>query len=266
MHLGEDSAYYLKTGFRVVGFEASPELADACRRRFAAEIARGRLTIVAGAITDTDAPTTTFYEHTVSSTWGTIEAAWAERNAPYGEIRAREVPTVRFADHLRETGIPYYMKVDIEGADRHCFEALSAFSNRPTYVSLESEKTDFNALLDELELLESLGYDRFAAVQQQYVERRPITTRDLAGRPITHTFEPDASGPFGRDVKAPWEDRAAIVARYRRVFRYYRLIGDSSLVCRMRITRRLLREISSRTGTPLPGWYDTHARHSAVSA
>jgi FkbM family methyltransferase len=260
MHLGEDSAYYLKKGFRVVGFEGNPNLVAACRSRFAREIVEGRLKIVAGAISkDTDTETTTFYVHSVT-TWGTTEADWVERNLPHGESRAIVVPTVKFEDELRASGIPYYMKVDIEGADRLCFEALAQFVNRPTYVSLESEKNDFGALLAELDLLERLGYDRFAAVQQEYIERRPITTRDLAGRPFAHTFEAAASGPFGEDLEAPWEDREGIVAQYRRIFRRYRFLGDAWLR-RTRVTRKLTQEISRLTGRPMPGWYDTHAKH-----
>ncbi len=41
MHRGEDTAFYLAKGYRVVGFEANPELVEACQRRFAAEIGGG---------------------------------------------------------------------------------------------------------------------------------------------------------------------------------------------------------------------------------
>ena len=38
MHKGEDSDFYLKKGFRVVGFEADPDLAELCRQRFSKQI------------------------------------------------------------------------------------------------------------------------------------------------------------------------------------------------------------------------------------
>jgi hypothetical protein len=85
MHLGEDSAYYLAKGYRVVAVEANPELADAGRRRFDREISAGRLTIVEGAIADTDRPTITFYRHPTESVWGTADPDWAGRNAHMGE-------------------------------------------------------------------------------------------------------------------------------------------------------------------------------------
>jgi hypothetical protein len=50
MSRGEDTEFYLKKGYRVVGFEADPLLLDRCRRRFATALAGGQLNIVAGVI------------------------------------------------------------------------------------------------------------------------------------------------------------------------------------------------------------------------
>ena len=52
MHKGEDTDYYIKKGFRVIGFEADPDLAEHCRNRFSNEIENGKLVIVEGAITE----------------------------------------------------------------------------------------------------------------------------------------------------------------------------------------------------------------------
>src|ERR1017187_5025663 len=45
MHNGDDTAYYLASGYDVVAVEANPEFCAAARERSAAEIAAGRLTI-----------------------------------------------------------------------------------------------------------------------------------------------------------------------------------------------------------------------------
>src|SRR5271156_3521479 len=67
MHQGEDTDYYLKKGFRVVGFEANPKLVAKSRSRFADAIREQRLIIVEGAITDkpagTNESTVSFYEN-----------------------------------------------------------------------------------------------------------------------------------------------------------------------------------------------------------
>ena len=55
MHKGEDTEFYLRKGFRVIAFEANPELVDLCRVRLKRFIEQGQLKIVEGAIVDTDA-------------------------------------------------------------------------------------------------------------------------------------------------------------------------------------------------------------------
>ena len=40
MHKGEDTDFYLKKGFNVIGFEADPELIALCQNRFKNEIAK----------------------------------------------------------------------------------------------------------------------------------------------------------------------------------------------------------------------------------
>lgn len=38
-------------------------------------------------------------------------------------------------------GVPYYLKIDIEGADLICLDSLRSTGARPSYVSIESNKT-----------------------------------------------------------------------------------------------------------------------------
>ena len=263
MHRGEDTDYYLKKGYRVAGFEANPELVDGCRDRFAEALGEGRLTIVEGAIIEGDQPSVTFYRHPVLSVWGSVDEEWAARNAHLGEAEAVDVPTVDLGASLRELGVPHYMKIDIEGADRLCLEALRASRDRPAFLSIESDKTDYRALEAEVDLLEELGYDRFAAVEQSSVPGSEIVTEDLHGAPVRHRFHPDSSGPFGDDLAAPWVDRRTLLEQYRHIFRLYRLFGDHSLFERFGPAFWLRGQLSRIIRRPLPGWYDTHAARSA---
>ncbi|HTZ88254.1 MAG TPA: FkbM family methyltransferase [Solirubrobacteraceae bacterium] len=256
-HKGEDSAYYLAKGYRVVAFEANAELVRSCAKRFASEIADGRLTLVEGAITDGDAPTVRFYRHPLS-TWGTTSDEMVERNLMVAASEAVDVPAVRFAEKLRETGMPSFMKIDIEGSDMLCLQALLEFERRPRSVSVESHKTDWSHIEAEFAMLRRLGYDRFAVVQQGDIAGSTLHTQKLDGRELRFSFEEDSSGPFGSDV-GPWLDSAAAIKRYKRVFLAYRLIGAKSLLRRTRIGRRLHGIALRRLKRPLPGWYDTHA-------
>ena len=262
MHRGEDTAYYLAKGFSVVAFEANPDLVSAGRKRFSNEIADGRMELIEGAIADTNARSVTFHRHPRETVWGTIDPAWASRNDAMGESVPIEVPVVQFAEVLRTKGVPWYLKVDIEGVDRHCLDALRSTAERPAFVSLESEKSDWEALVGEFDLLESLGYDRFAVRQQKHLRRQisTITTRD--GRREPFEFASGSSGPFGDDVVG-WMTRDQALEAYRRIFRWYRLIGDGTLVGRGS-GWKLLKALEGAIRQPLPGWYDTHASTRAV--
>ena len=259
-HKGEDTAFYLAKGYRVVALEANGELIGVCRRRFATEIGEGRLTLIEGAVTDSDEPTVRFYRHPLS-TWGTTSEEMVTRNSIVAASEAVDVPAVRFAELLRETGMPSFMKIDIEGSDMLCLQALLEFEQRPQSVSIESHKTDWLRIEQEFALLARLGYDRFAVVQQGDIPGKELQTRRLDGSPLAFRFEEDSSGPFGSDV-GPWLSRDAAVARYRRVFLAYRLIGAKSRLRQTRVGRKLHGWALRRFKRPLPGWYDTHAARS----
>ncbi|MDP2710951.1 MAG: FkbM family methyltransferase [Solirubrobacteraceae bacterium] len=262
IHKGEDTSYYLAKGYRVVAFEADPALAELCRSRFRAEHASGQFDLIEGAIDDGGSETVRFYRHPTISVFGTTDAEWMRRNSRLGESTAIEVPSIDFAACIRSTGMPHFMKVDIEGADRLCFEALRRFVARPQFVSMESSKVSMADLIEEFELLESLGYDRFAVVQQATLNGRVLETSRLTGDPLRYRLDADSSGPFGEDV-GPWLARPEAIAAYRRVFRRYRVFGDASPIRRTRVGRRLLGELSKVLGVPLPGWFDTHAQVAA---
>lgn len=260
LHRGEDTAFYLALGYRVVAFEANPELVAHSRTRFVKELEDGRLAIVEGAIADTTATTVTFYTHPLS-VWGTTSPGWVSRNEALGQSTPITVPVVDFASVLRVQGIPYYLKIDIEGADRVCLQALAAFDDRPTYVSLEAEKSNWKALEEELDLLESLDYNEFAAVQQATIPRTVVSVQTLAGECLQYQFEPDASGGFG-ELISPWMTRQEALRRYRRIFIAERLLGSESLLRKTKIGRTLRGRTERLFGHPLPGWHDTHARRS----
>jgi FkbM family methyltransferase len=263
LHQGEDTAYYLAKGYRVIAFEANRELAETCRRRFSAAIAAGRLEIVEGAITDSGDATVTFFVHSEKSDWGTTDPGWVDRNARMtgGSVREVVVPAVDFAATLARTGMPTFMKIDIEGADRVCLEALRSFTEVPISLSLESSKATLEDVAAELDFLSALGYTEFAARQQAVLPGKTISTRTRTGEPLTYTFDRHSSGPFGDDIH-DWRDRDAVLARYRRIFIGYRLLGEQSRIHRNGLTRLMVGSMQHRLRIALPGWYDTHARRS----
>jgi FkbM family methyltransferase len=261
MHLGEDTEYYLKKGFRVIAFEANPRLVSLCKRKFVDQIASDQLTIVEGAIAPKHyGNRITFYMNCLSE-WGTIETAWNELNVKRGtSSKIIEVGKVDFYSILKRYGVPFFLKIDIEGADQYVLNALAEFFPRPKYISMESKKVEFRQLQDELKVLCELGYNKFRAVQQKTIPGSSIITRDIYGIGLEHTFPAHASGPFGDDLLQPWLSYEQVLKTYRRIFLKYRLFGDTSILrYHMKGGGRLLSAAEWLTRRPLPGWYDTHA-------
>src|SRR5208337_928274 len=60
MHHGDDTAFYLHQGFRVLAIEADPQLVEAAIRRFRSKLSSGRLTILNVGVAET-AGTGTFW-------------------------------------------------------------------------------------------------------------------------------------------------------------------------------------------------------------
>lgn len=254
VHAGEDSRFYLSKGFRVVGVEANPDLCESLRHTFRDAIAAGRFILIEAAIAETEG-NGTFYRF-AKSEWGTTSAEWAERNKGMGlEYHMYEVRLVTPETLYAEYGIPYYMKIDIEGADMLCVDGLRDFATKPRFISVESEKHDFSKFERELRRIADLGYKDFQIVQQQLVPFQRVPNPPREGRVIHHRFSLGSSGLFGRDLPEDhWKDADSILRKYRRIVRKHQAFGDYALG-RSRLSRNLLRAVGL-----YPGWHDLHAR------
>ncbi len=257
VHQGEDAEFYLKKGFEVVGIEAEPSLCEATQRSLRRYIDEGQLTLLNVAVA-TDDGEVTFYRNLGHSYWGTTSTAWAARNERMGAPSVKiTVPGLRFERVLERYGVPYYLKVDIEGADLLCIRALRQFKERPKYVSLESSKTSWKGLLEEFALLQDLGYRRFKVVAQDQVQQQVCPNPAREGSYVPHQFGPGASGTFGEEAPGAWLNASEAIGVYRGIFRKYRWLGDDGRV------RSLLRRYGFLQGlerfVPSSGWYDTHA-------
>jgi hypothetical protein len=162
---------------------------------------------------------------------------------------------VRFDALLKEHGVPYYLKIDIEGADMLCIRALEQSPTRPRFVSIESNKTSWRDLVGEFDALESLGYNRFKVVNQNRVSahREPQPARE--GTYAGQRFQPGSTGLFGTELPGRWLTRRRALLKYAFIFLQYRLFGDNTRG--ERIVRRRLPAALQRL--LIPDWYDTHA-------
>jgi FkbM family methyltransferase len=136
-HMGEDSDFYLKLGYRVVAIEANPVLACRLRERFKKQIEQG-VYIIDKAISPSN-DEVTFYLNKRRSVQGTIIPTLAARNRRVEtDTEEIKVQSVRIGELLRNHGCPKYLKVDIEGADIICLRELCDTHCRPPYISIES--------------------------------------------------------------------------------------------------------------------------------
>lgn len=225
MYNGDDTDYYLAKGFRVVAIEANPVMAELARTRFAAQIAAQRLTILDVAVAPTAGPHD-FWINDRRSNFSSFD----ERLARRGGARCRRVTVqgVPFHDILREYGVPFYLKVDIESADIHCLRAIDS-DDRPHYLSVEANSLEYLALLHHL------GYNAFKCIDQSRVGCKALTFNNehilgelnsllrygllRVGNAVDKALPSiefrsarrNSSGPFGEDTPGEWEpfDRVA---------------------------------------------------------
>ena len=240
MYDGAYTAYYIECGYRVIAVEANPKLVDDAKRRFVTHIASGQLTCVNAAIsTNGEDVNLTLSGHDLGSS--SLYGDWIANKQPIGAIT---VPGVTLHQLFERYGVPEYMKVDIEGADRLCVLALT-FDTRPAFLSFE-----VGADVDELlSYAAKIGFQRFKIINQDSF-RELANQRCLYDRVVYRLMrymgycEPLKIRRAGRFFVAghssgpvPWQSDGA-----------WRSVDA---------TRSRLHE--ARALNSLSGWYDIHA-------
>jgi len=166
MYDGADTAYYLESGYRVIAVDANPMLVERASSRFVQEIAAGRLVCVNAAVSCDSTPV----DLTISGDDLGSSSIYSARVAHMRPLGTITVPAVSIGELIARFGVPFFMKVDIEGADRLCVLGLT-HEIRPAFVSFEIGQD-----LDEMmEHLQTLGYKRFKIVDQ-------LTFRELGNQ------------------------------------------------------------------------------------
>jgi FkbM family methyltransferase len=249
-HNGDDTSYYVFSGYRVVAVEANPVLAEEMRGRF-----RDQPVCVENVcISPSDSESVPFWVNQVNSTWSAFDREIATRD---GTTAVKvEVPSITARTLLGRHGVPHYLKIDLEGMDQECLRSMDA-ANLPKYISLELSHSD-----DIIGSLDALGYTRFKVINQgTYTSAVPIFQHEVGWRFLRKMrlgrflpnglkldfdnfhvrgdwrFNEGCSGPFGEETFGEWftSDRAK---------RFHKRIQYAFV----------------RGGVPLSHcWYDVHA-------
>ncbi len=192
-HTGEDTDFYLGKGFRVVAVEANPALAQQLHRRFRRQVRDGRLVVIDRAIGVELPPNVKFFVNEAKNDWSALDLDTASKGAY--DVTEVSVRTIALAELFARYGVPYYLKVDIEGWDLAIAEALAAQPYRPAYVSFEWHETRLIAVLDVA------GYRSFQMVNQYL---KGITQQSVPAQEGTDYWPGPptgtSSGVFGREL------------------------------------------------------------------
>lgn len=263
-HNGDDTAYYLSCGHDVVAIEANPVLAEDGRRRFPSEIESGRLTLVNCGLWDQTGSKLAFFVNDTDSGWSSFVSELGQRGGKYHEI---QIECTTAAALFEKYGVPWYLKVDIEGSDKIVVGALTK-RNAPQYLSCELEHNS-----SALDRLSECGYSRFKLINQETFTQSlpifkdqfsiralrklcvgfPLVKRAIAKLPerlkpkymlwdtfrdkYPYSFSRYASGPFAEDTEGHWVSSSAMRVRLTYLFSQY-----------------------TRYGIEKDFWFDLHAR------
>lgn len=170
MNNGEDTAYYLRRGFRVVGIDADPKMIELVKAVSSNEITNNQLTLLNLAVSDKENEDVDFYLSEDPQYNSLIKSMTNSGGTHFtGTIK---VKTRTLGSLFNEYGVPYYCKIDIQGYDAVLLETLLHAEQLPKFISVESEGCIEHASDAEeqspetLERLNELGYEKFKLVDQ----------------------------------------------------------------------------------------------------
>ncbi|MEO3707356.1 FkbM family methyltransferase [Trichormus azollae] len=252
---GQDTKFSLKKGFRVVGIEAHPDIYESIKRQLNSYIESGQLTLLKITVSSKDEPIT-FYANLDRSFWSTISPDRVKESDCSFSTPSLEMTVTgsRFESILEEFRIPYYLKVDIEGSEPPCISVLGRTDAKPQFISIESTKASWNALLEELELLKKLGYQQFQAVNQAKLTQEVCSSPARKGKYILYQFECGASGLFGEETPSDCPSESEVLKVYKGIFTNYKIFGVNGIIYHFAIGKILLRSLTIKEP-----WYDINA-------
>lgn len=260
MHSGRDTEFYLKKGFSVIAVEADAKHIANAKKKFENEIEEGRLVIIDKAIAPAGVDEITFYVNDKFDDWGTIKPDW--NRGMSSDFKNVTVKTVQLQSIIETYGMPYYMKIDIEGSDMLCLQSLQQMNASPHLLSIEllTPSNYKGQKMDCLEIicsLYALGYRKFKISDQSRLRYVKCPRPALEGDYIDFNFEGGfVSGTFGKELTGPFMSVDEVSKKYLDYFYSPPLLSFD-----------LLKKIIEKTGIATfkrntfyrGGWFDLHA-------
>lgn len=193
MHTGEDTDFYLKKGFNVIAIEAIKELCEENEIKFKKYIEENKLKIINCAINFTEGEYF-FYKNKQTQFSSLIESIGTRQ----GDYEIQKINCVSISKIFTQFGLPYYLKVDIEGKDKTAIFPLENFKNKPKYISFEGGSEDV------LNFLNKINYKLFKLIDQSKYSSWKCPKDSLEGNYVNYKFILGSSGLFGEETEGSW--------------------------------------------------------------
>ena len=148
MSEGNDTDFYLRKGFRVIGVEADPA-AIKIDGALGEPTRTGRLKIVHRAAFSHAGQRITFFSNSEAQGHSRVVRDMEEFAAKRGDFVTIE--TIDWPSLVQEFGTPYYCKVDVENSEALFLSSVSGAEVLPEYFSAEAHT------IEPVELLHRIG-------------------------------------------------------------------------------------------------------------
>lgn len=212
MSEGDDTAFYLAKGFDVVGVEADPTLQPHLARRFGAEIAAGRLNVLHRAVAARGGEWRPFRHDPAEQGHSALVGAQGAEGPVF------DVFTIDWLELREVAGVPYYMKLDVEGGEAAFLASMTVGGALPPFLSSEA------ATFEPIRQMHELGYRYFRLINHEILARVPMPDPPLEGVFVPRPPVQHWSGPFGRETPGPrWFGFDEIRAIYEDMHRLWEL-------------------------------------------
>lgn len=183
-HAGQDIDYYLANADTVVAVEANPKLAAIIENTHEEALQNDRLALLNKCLTvDHNAGKVPFFIHRYDSGLSRFLPPTSDSE----DYEILEIEAISIDEVFKIYGMPYYLKIDLEGFDKKVIQHLLDSRIFPEYISFENPGKEM--LVD---FLDKSSYASFNLVSFYNFTSFYGKKRDKT------------AGPFGDEIKSPW--------------------------------------------------------------
>jgi FkbM family methyltransferase len=142
---------------KIIAFEANPNLALNLKSRYTQD----KIIIESLGVSDkNEVKTFNISNSHVVSTFSNDWITNSRFTGVYNWDTAIQVNTITLDDIIKKYGIPYFIKVDVEGYEYEVFQGLTSLLEE-TYFAFEWAEEQYEKINQTIDYLKSLGYSNF---------------------------------------------------------------------------------------------------------